>query len=350
MNRKLFLSSASSMLAAAVLPSLPVITNKISENEETKALPVIPPYLKTGATIGITAPAGYITLEEIQPAIKLIESWGYTVKPGETIGKRDFTFGGTDEERADDFQQMLNDAKIKAIFCARGGYGVIRIIDKLKWEKFKQKPKWIIGFSDITVFHSHLNRNLGIASIHSKMCNSFPNDWSQAEPIQIETIESIHKAISGQKMKYTATPNDLNKNGNAEGVLIGGNLKMLETMAGTASDINTAGKILFIEDTGEYMYNVDRMLWNMKRTGKLSQLKGLIVGGFKIKTDEDEDDFGRTLQDVVLEKVNKYKYPVCFDFPVGHQKNNFALKCGVRHRLEVNVGDVSLQEVLTVRH
>jgi muramoyltetrapeptide carboxypeptidase len=274
-----------------------------------------------------------------------MESWGYKIQVGETIDKRDFTFGGTDEERTKDFQKMLDDPKIKAIMCARGGYGVVRIIDKLNWEKFKLKPKWIIGFSDVTVFHSHLNKNFGIASIHSKMCNSFPDDWSLAEPIQIETIESIQLALSGKKMKYTAIPNPQNKPGSADGVLIGGNLKMLETLAGTKSDINTAGKIMFVEDTGEYMYSVDRMFWNLKRTGKLSQLKGLIVGGFKIKVDEDSDDFGKTLQDVVLEKVKAYHYPVCFDFPVGHQRNNYALKCGAKHRLEINSETVSLKEI-----
>ena len=294
--------------------------------------------------IGITAPAGYITLDEIRPSMLLMESWGYQMKVGDTIGKRDFTFGGTDEERAKDFQQMLDDPNLKAIMCARGGYGAVRIIDKLNWDKFKQKPKWIIGFSDVTVFHSHLDKNLKIASIHSKMCNSFPDDWSKAEPIQIETIESIHQALDGTQMKYTAPGNIYNKTGTAEGSLIGGNLKMLETLAGTPSDLNTAGKILFIEDTGEYMYNIDRMLWNLQRTGKLSKLKGLIVGGFKVKVDEGDDDFGRTLQDVVLEKVRKYDYPVCFDFPVGHQRNNFALKCGVKHKLVVGTAESTLTE------
>src|SRR5687767_385929 len=336
MDRKDFISSATALLASATLQAF--------ENEVESA-PVIPGYLKKGDMIGITAPAGYITLEEIEPAIKQMESWGYKIKPGETIGKRDFTFGGTDAERAKDFQQMLDDPKIKAIMCARGGYGAVRIIDKLNWVKFKLKPKWIIGFSDVTVFHSHLNRNFGISSIHSKMCNSFPEDWSKAEPIQVETIESIKKALSGQKMKYAAIPNPQNKTGAGEGALVGGNLKMLETLAGTTSDLYTAGKILFVEDTGEYMYNIDRMFWNLKRTKKLSLLKGLIIGGFKIKTDEDSDDFGRTLQDVVLEKVKTYKYPVCFDFPVGHQKNNFALKCGVKHRLRVTAEEAGLYEV-----
>jgi len=340
MKRKSFIQSSIGALSASYLPALAQFQPIGDE-----ALFVSPAFLKAGDIIGITAPAGYITSEEIRSAVQKMESWGYRIKVGETIDKRDFTFGGTDEERTKDFQQMLDDPKIKAIMCARGGYGVVRIIDKLNWEKFKAKPKWIIGFSDVTVFHSHLNKNFGIASIHSKMCNSFPDDWSLAEPIQIETIEAIQLALSGKKMKYTVTPNPQNKVGTADGVLIGGNLKMLETLAGTKSDINTAGKILFVEDTGEYMYSVDRMFWNLKRTGKLSQLKGLIVGGFKIKVDEDSDDFGKTLQDVVLEKVKAYHYPVCFDFPVGHQRNNYALKCGVKHRLEVKNENVSLQEI-----
>jgi muramoyltetrapeptide carboxypeptidase len=340
MKRKSFIQSSFGAFTASYLPALPKF-----QAIEDEALFVSPAFLKAGDIIGITAPAGYITSEEIRSAVQKMESWGYKIKIGETIDKRDFTFGGTDEERTKDFQQMLDDPKIKAIMCARGGYGVVRIIDKLNWEKFKAKPKWIIGFSDVTVFHSHLNKNFGIASIHSKMCNSFPDDWSLAEPIQIETIEAIQLALSGKKMKYTVTPNPQNKLGTADGVLIGGNLKMLETLAGTKSDINTAGKILFVEDTGEYMYSVDRMFWNLKRTGKLSQLKGLIVGGFKIKVDEDSDDFGKTLQDVVLEKVKAYHYPVCFDFPVGHQRNNYALKCGVKHRLEIKNENVSLKEI-----
>lgn len=318
MNRKNFISSSAAWLASAALS-----VKSFHEEDDTTA--ITPRYLKKGDIIGITSPAGYITSEEIAPAVMQMESWGYKIVLGETIGKRDFTFGGTDEERANDFQKMLDDTNIKAIMCARGGYGAVRIIDKLNWEKFKKKPKWIIGFSDVTVFHSHLNRNFGITSIHSKMCNSFPEDRSKAEPIQVETIESIHKALAGSKMNYSVTPNPQNKTGLGEGVLVGGNLKMLETLAGTTSDLYTAGKILFVEDTGEYMYNIDRMFWNLKRTRKLSLLKGLIIGGFKVKVDEDSDDFGKTLQDVVLEKVKSYRYPVCFDFPVGHQKNNFAL-------------------------
>ena len=345
MKRKDFLSSSVSLFAGA---NLPYFAEKTFENEKDteSVIPLIPPYLKRGDIVGITSPAGYITLEEIQPSIKLIESWGYKIRIGETIGKRDFTFGGTDEERAKDLQQMLDDRNVKAIMCARGGYGAVRIIDKLKWEKFKTKPKWIIGFSDVTVIHSHLNKNLGIASIHSKMCNSFPDDWGKAELVQVETISSIQKAMSGEKMKYDIDFNKQNKAGIATGVLVGGNLKTLESLAASGSDINTTGKILFVEDTGEYMYSIDRMFWNLKRSGKLSQLKGLIIGGFKVKVDTDGDDFGKTLEEVVLEKVRQYNYPVCFDFPVGHQKNNFALKCGVKHKLIVQQQQCTLTEML----
>jgi len=346
MKRKDFLNSSASLFT---LLSLPAVTEKIINTGDNRKyrpdiLPVIPPYLKKGDRIGITSPSGYMTKEEIKPAVQLIESWGYRVIIGETIGKRDFIFGGNDEERAVDFQKMLDDGHIRAIMCARGGYGAVRIIDKLKWDRFKAKPKWIIGFSDVTVFHAHVNGDLNIASIHSKMCNSFPEDWNKAEAVQVETILSIRRALSGEKLGYTLKSNDRNKQGSATGILVGGNTRTIESLSGSKTDINTDGKILFVEDTGEYLYSIDRMFWNLKRSGKLSKLKGLIVGGFKVKEDEDGDDFGKTLEDVVLEKVKKYSYPVCFDFPVGHQKNNFALKCGARHKLIVRAKDSTLTE------
>jgi muramoyltetrapeptide carboxypeptidase len=346
MKRRDFLSSSVSVVAGSVLP-LETWTSGKNDNDHQggEALAVIPAYLRKGDQIGITSPAGYISLEEIQPSIQLMESWGYKIQIGESIGKRDFTFGGSDDERARDFQKMLDDKSINAIMCARGGYGAIRIIDKLKWELFRSHPKWVIGFSDITVFHSHINRNLGIASIHSKMCNSFPDNWNKAEPIQAETILSIRQALSGEEMKYSIIPNRQNKIGVASGILVGGNSKTIESLAASKSDINTAGKILFLEDTGEYMYSIDRMFWHLKRSGKLSQLAALIVGGFKIKTDDPGEEFGRTLEQVVLEKVKEYDYPVCFDFPVGHQKNNFALKCGVRHKLTVQQQQCTLTEL-----
>ncbi|WP_316737023.1 LD-carboxypeptidase [Pedobacter aquatilis] len=331
MNRKHFLSSI--IAATTILPAFKSLAKPIeSESYSFK----IPPYLNPGDTIGITSPAGYITLEQIQPSVLQMQSWGFNIKIGNTIGKRDFTYGGTDEERLNDFQQMLDDPNLKAIMCARGGYGFVRIIDKLDFSTFRKNPKWIIGFSDITVLHCHLAKNYGIASIHSKMCNSFPDDWTKAEPIQIETILSIKKALIGEQLNYSAPTNLNNRKGKTDGILVGGNLSIIETIAGSDSDLDTKNKILFIEDTGEYLYSIDRMLWNLKRSGKLKNLKGLIVGGFKIKPDDAGEEFGKTIYKIVLEKVKDYNYPIAFDFPVGHQRNNFALKCGSNHYLDVN--------------
>lgn len=341
MDRKHFLAAATTIAGGLFIPK----TTRADDNLEEDISFKKPPYLKPGDIVGITSPAGYTTVENMKSALEVIKSWGFNIKIGNSIGKRQFNQGGTDEERLEDLQQMLDDKEIKAIMAARGGYGVVRIIDQLNWEKFKVHPKWIIGFSDITVLHSHIHNNCHIASIHSKMTNSFPDFWMNAEPVQRETIISIQDVLIGKKMHYTANANTQNKTGVGEGILVGGNLKLLETLSGTKSDINTTGKILFVEDTGEYLYSIDRMFWNLKRTGKLHQLRGLIVGGFRIKADDPGEEFGRTLQEIVLEKVKEYKYPVCFDFPVGHQKANYAYKLGVRHRLDVSTNQVILKEI-----
>lgn len=337
MNRKDFLSA---VVPLATVGSAVASAKKINDEESLKT----PAYLKEGSIIGITCPSGFITREEIQPAVSKLEEWGFKVMIGKTVGEKDFTFAGTDDQRAEDLQQMLDDRNIDAILFGRGGYGAVRMIDKVDFKNFKKHPKWIIGFSDATVFHSHINRNFGIASIHSKMCNSFPEDWSKAEPSQIETINSIRKCLTGDKMEYSAVANEKNKPGTGEGILIGGNLSILQNLAGTASDINTKNKILFVEDTGEYLYSIDRMFWNLKRTGKLDKLKGLIIGGFKVKPDDPGEEFGRSVYDIVTEVVKEFSYPVCFDFPVGHQKNNYALKCGVKHQLKVTNDGSTLTE------
>jgi muramoyltetrapeptide carboxypeptidase len=342
MNRKSFLGAVASLVGGVTIP----FKKSSASGTDEEIVYKVPPYLKKGDIIGITAPAGWITQEEIQPAVQVMETWGYKIQLGETIGKKDFTFGGTDEERLNDLQKLLDDPKIKAIMCARGGYGSIRIVDRINWVKFKANPKWVAGFSDITVLHNHIHNNFQIASIHSKMTNSFPDNWNMAEPVQIETINSIQDGLSGKKMKYSTLPNANNRQGIADGILIGGNLKTIESLAGSISDIKTDGKILFVEDTGEYLYSIDRMFWNLKRTGKLKNLKALIIGGFRIKPDDPGEEFGKTIEEIVLEKVNDYRYPVCFDFPVGHQRNNYALKCGVRHRLLVKEDEVILTETI----
>jgi muramoyltetrapeptide carboxypeptidase len=339
-KRKSFLHTLSTLAVG-----FPVLSN-VELSEPSDAVLIKPPYLKAGSLIGITSPAGYITQEELQPALQQLQQWGFRVRLGSTIGKRDHTFGGTDEERRSDFQQMLDDPQLEAILCARGGYGVVRIVDGLNWKRFREKPKWVIGFSDITVLHSHIHRHTRVASLHSKMCNSFPDQWDQAESIVKETILSIKDALTGTTMRYSAPPNSLNRWGNAEGELVGGNLKILETLAGTPSDLNMQGKILFLEDVGEYLYNVDRMFWNLKRTGKLDHINGLIIGGFnRLKTDDPGEEFGMTVPEIVMQHIRDASYPVCFDFPVGHQKNNYALKCGVQHCLQVDETGSRLDEI-----
>lgn len=338
MNRKNFLVSAA--LVGMAVPGW-----SQGGPKRTKGNGKTPPYLKAGDAIGIFCPAGFITIPEVQPSILQMESWGFKVVLGDTVGKRDSSFGGTDEERTADFQRMLDDPQINAIMCARGGYGFVRIIDRINFKKFLAYPKWIIGFSDVTVLHCHLNKLSGTPTIHSKMCNSFPDNWATAEQIQIETILSIRNALQGKQMSYPFNSHPMNRIGTAEGILIGGNLRTIENIAGTVSDFDTDGKILFLEDTGEYLYSIDRMFWSLKRTGKLDKLGGLVIGGFKLKAEEPGDEFGRTLYQIVLEITKDASYPVCFEFPVGHQRNNFALKCGIKHRLEIGRENCLMREI-----
>lgn len=306
----------------------------------------IPSYLQKGDTVGIVCPAGYSTSEDIAPAVAQLQAWGYRVNIGNTIGKRDFTFGGSDAVRAADMQAMFDDPQVKAILCATGGYGTVRMIDLLNFQSFIRSPKWVIGFSDVTVLHSHIHQVYNIATLHAKMCGSFPKDPLLADPVQTETIDAIHKVLSGEKIIYPLQPTATNRIGKATGMLVGGNLRILENMNGSISSMDTRGKILFIEDVSEPLYNIDRMLCNMLRAGKLEGLKGLIVGGFtSMKPDTPDSPFGRDVPTMVMEKVAQFNYPVCFQFPVGHQKNNFPLKCGVLHTLDVGAEAVTLTEL-----
>ncbi|MEC5142352.1 LD-carboxypeptidase [Chitinophaga sp. 212800010-3] len=343
MNRKHFLSTL--ITAGAGLPAMQTLGSIGLITPSDKKEPLVPPYLKPGDIIGITCPAGYITREEIQPAIRIMESWGFNIRIGKTVGARDYSFGGTDAERLADLQAMLNDDDVKAIMCGRGGYGSARIIDKVDFSKFQRKPKWVIGFSDVTVLHCHISRHFGIASLHSKMCNSFPDDFRKAESVVQDTIMSIYQALTGKKMQYSTTPDARNRKGKARGVLTGGNLSIIQSMSATDSEIDTNGKILFLEEVGEYLYSLDRMLGTLQRSHKLDNLAGLIIGGFnRIKPDDPGEEFGRTVYDIVMEKVKDFSYPVCFNFPVGHQKNNYALKCGMMHTLQVGDDAVTLKE------
>ena len=299
----------------------------------------IPPYLKKGDTIGIVCPAGYMPFEKAQTCIETLTRWGFEVIPGKTLGHQFNYFSGTDEERCKDLQRMMDDKNIDAILCARGGYGMGRIIDKLDFAKFIKRPKWIIGFSDITVLHSHLFTNYKIASLHAPMAAAF-ND----SEFKNQYIQSLHDALLGKKADYKTEGNILDQEGKAKGILVGGNLSLLANVIGTRSDVKTKNKILFIEEVGEYIYSVDRMMYQLKRSGKLENLKGLIIGRFSDMKDTTIP-FGQTVEDAVKDMVKDYDYPVCFGFPVSHDKENYALKVGVKYRLKVTKGFVELKEI-----
>lgn len=308
----------------------------------------IPPYLQKGNTIGLVCPAGFMATEKVQTCIQILQEWGYGVKVGKTVGSDSQNyFSGTDEERLADLQEMLDDDDVKAVLCARGGYGTGRIIDKIDFKKFKKRPKWIVGYSDITVLHSHLYSNYYISSLHAPMAGAFNDQAGPTDSVgwgyRNEYVLSLKNALEGKKLKYSCPVHEFNRKGEGIGELVGGNLALLAHLVGTDSDIKTRGRILFIEDTGEYLYNIDRMLHQLKRSGKLSRLAGLIVGGFtEIK--DTERPFGKTAFEIIREIVQEYDYPVCFDFPVSHTDRNYALKIGVGYKLKVSKSKVSLEE------
>lgn len=292
-----------------------------------------PPFLKPGYCIGIVAPARKITAEELTPAISQLQDWRLDVKLGKHIYSADNQFAGTDEERAADMQQMLDDDEVKAIIAARGGYGSVRIIDKLDFTRFKQNPKWIAGFSDVTVFHNHIQTHWGIQTLHSTMSINFSKDT--------ESTELLRKALFGELKEYFIHGHPLNRQGHGEGMLCGGNLSLLYALAGTPSDIDTSGKILFLEDLDEYLYHIDRMMMQLKRSGKLANLKGLIIGSFSDMKD-NTISFGKTAEQIILDAVKEYNYPVCFGFPAGHGVKNFPLYLGRSYELSVNDTNVLL--------
>lgn len=299
----------------------------------------IPPYLKKGSTIGITCPAGYMPKEKAALCIETLQRWGFQVMVGKTLGSDSANyFSGTDEERLTELQAMLDSDAIDAVLFGRGGYGVGRIIDKIDFSKFKKKPKWLIGYSDITIFHCHLNSRLKIASLHSPMAAAF-NDGEGNNPY----LASLHKAITGKKNNYKCQPDELNIKGEATAELVGGNLSLLANVIGTPSDINTKNKILFIEDIGEQVYSTDRMMYQLLRSGKLDHLAGLIIGSFTDVKDTDRP-FGKTVYQLIHDIVKDFSYPVCFGFPVGHSKENYALKVGAIYQLKVGNKSIQLNE------
>ena len=300
----------------------------------------IPPYLKKGSTIGITCPSGYMPAANAESCILTLQQWGYEVMVGKTLGSTSKNyFSAPDEDKIEELQAMLDDKNIHAILFGRGGYGMSRIIDQLDFKKFKKNPKWLIGFSDVTLMHSHVYANYNISSIHGSMAAAF--NLKNNSPI---CVDSIKNCITGKKIKYSCESHPNNKQGTVTGKLVGGNLVLLSTAIGTTSAIDTKNKILFIEDIGEYLYSVDRMLQQLKRSGKLKNLAGLIVGGFTDMKDTDRP-FGKSIEDIISDVVANYNYPVCFNFPISHGKENVAVKIGVDYELKITKNKTTLKEL-----
>lgn len=290
---------------------------------------ITPPYLQQGDKVAVVAPARKVTPDELYVAVTILESWGLKVVYGRNLYSAENQFAGSDLLRRTDFQDALDDPEVRAIFCARGGYGSVRFIEDLDFSGFIRYPKWIAGYSDITVFHSHVNRNFDIETLHCTMPFKFSSDPED------RSMNTLKTAIFGEPLFYEMPAGPLCKPGEARGELVGGNLSIIHTLTGTSSDIHTQGKILFIEDIEEYLYHIDRMMVAMKRTGKLGSLAGLIVGGMTGMMD-NQVPFGQTANEIISHYVSGYDFPVCFDFPAGHLETNSALILGRTIKMSVN--------------
>jgi len=280
---------------------------------------IIPPYLKKGDKIAIIAPARKISSQELSPALEQIRNHGFEPILGKNIFEVYNQFAGTDEQRLEDLQWALNDSAIKAVISARGGYGCLRLVDCLDLTAFIKNPKWMIGYSDLTVFHSHLLRHTNVTTIHATMPINFDKN--------LMATDSLFRALKGEVNAYDFTSENGKNIKDVEGLVVGGNLSLLFAMLGSPSDIDTQDKILFIEDLDEYLYHIDRMIVALKRAGKLKNLKALLVGSFTEMKDNSVP-FGKTAQEIILDAVKEYDYPVFFDFPSGHQDLNLAIVFG----------------------
>jgi len=286
----------------------------------------MPPYLTKGDTVAIVATARKVAGESVDPAVTLLKSWGLNVILGKTIGKEEHQLAGADWQRATDFQEMMDNPSVKAIWCAKGGYGTVRMIDRLDFTKFRLHPKWIVGFSDATVLHSHIN-NFDIATIHGIVAISA----AKASP---EAIDSFKKALFGDKIMYNIPAHAYNKTGKVTGELIGGNLSVLYSVMGSASEADYKGKIIFIEDLDEYLYHIDRMMMNLKRNDYFKDVKGIVIGAMTKMRDNDVP-WGHDALQIIQDITKEYKIPICFNFPAGHITDNRALIFGKQVTLDV---------------
>lgn len=281
---------------------------------------MMPPRLKQGDKVMLISSARKVLPEEVNSAVEVLKSWGLIVEFGDNLFEQFNQFAGSDLQRTNDLQNAINDESIKAIFFARGGYGTVRIVDAINFFALTKNPKWIIGFSDITVLHAHLEKNFGIATLHSPMAFNF-----QKTPEEV--LEKIKSMLFAGTQQYKVAAHPMNRKGESEGILIGGNLSIIYSLLGSVSDSDTDGKILFLEDLDEYLYHIDRMLQSLKRAGKLAKLAGLIIGGMNDMKD-NLIPFGQSPEEIILDAVKEYDYPVCFGFPSGHLPVNFPLLLG----------------------
>jgi muramoyltetrapeptide carboxypeptidase len=296
-----------------------------------------PDFLKEGDKVRIVATARKVSPEELKPAILKLKDWGLRVELGENIFAQEHQFAGNDTQRADDLQNALNDRDCAAILCARGGYGTVRIIDKIDWDAFKQNPKWIIGYSDVSVLHNTL-QNMGFASLHASMAL----DFTKNSP---ESLTLIREALFGQYYQVKAPAHAFNRLGAVEGEIVGGNLSMLYSCLGSQSAIKPAGQILFFEDLDEYLYHIDRMMQNLGRNNYLNGIKALLIGTLNDMND-NKIPFGESAEEIVSRHANKFDFPIAFGLPFGHSSHNLPLIFGQKVTLEVN----STASILNFNH
>ena len=306
--------------------------------QQNKTALIQPPYLKTGDTVAIVAPSGILKNrnDEVQRAVTLLQSWGLNAIVGNNVFSKSDHFAGTDDERCEDFQKALDDPTVSAIWCARGGYGTVRILDKLDYTKFKKHPKWVIGYSDITALHNQIH-NEGYQSIHALMCVSLTQDLDDIK----ETLATFKSTIFGNPVNYTLVGSGYNRVGETNGLLVGGNLSVLHTMLGSETSLDMSGKILFIEDIGEYKYHIDRMLQSLKRAGYFENCKGVIVGDVS-KVRKNTTLWGKSIEQLVLDALADYDFPIAFNMPAGHEKDNRAMVLGMKVELKVEKDSSSL--------
>ena len=297
----------------------------------------IPKYLNPGDKIRIVSPAGKVSEKHVLPAVEWLIQQGFKVELGKHVFDNHFQYAGTDKQRLDDLQTALDDSETSAIICSRGGYGTVRIIGKLNCSEFKKYPKWLVGFSDITILHACMN-NMGVATIHGAMPRHFFDEKNEPN----ENLNSLMKLLTGEIVQYSIHSETNYRKGMGTGKLIGGNLSIISSLQGTNYEIDTDGKILFLEDIDEFLYHTDRMIHQLKLSGKLDNLAGLILGDFTDMKD-NESPFGKTVHEIIAEAVEEFRYPVCFGFPAGHDKKNLALAFGIEWELHVEDDNSTLK-------